>query len=128
MVTNVRTGDTAAMDTTRASDSDLRSAPLPVEVHFRGRPRDPSIARLAAERIGRTLARFRGRVASALVRVRDVNADRGGVDQLCSIELALAGGGRIYVTEQADRVERAIARLTPRVRRLLAERHRRRRT
>jgi hypothetical protein len=130
METKGRAGDTAAMSTTQAFEprsSAPQQEPLPVDVHFAGRARDPSLVRFAADRMARALARFRDRVTSARVRVRDVNGRRGGIDQLCSVELALAEGGRLYLTEQADRVERALARLAQRLRRVLAERRRRHR-
>ena len=127
-------GDTAAMEhSSKASPfvatalvADAASELLPVDVHFAGRERDPSLAGFAAVRIGKALARFHRRVKAVRVQVRDVNARRGGIDQLCSIEVALADGERLYLSEAAEHAGRALLRLTRRVRRLIADRRHRR--
>lgn len=79
-------------------------------------------------RIDRTLHRFHKRIANVLVRIQDVNGNRGGCDQKCSLEIVLIDGQRLYLSDLAETPRRGISRLLQRTRRLLQERrnHRRR--
>ncbi|MFN3243271.1 MAG: hypothetical protein ACE37K_17350 [Planctomycetota bacterium] len=106
--------------------------PLTIRVQFFGRVRSAAITRHAAARFERALDRFRSQVASLLVRVRDINGSRGGVDQQCSLELQLVDGQRMHFDALDERPEPAINRLARRARSLLSrrdrsKRHRRRR-
>lgn len=104
---------------------EVEVAPLPVDVRFGGRRRSSWVARFAAMLLDRALTRFRSRIDSATVRVRDVNGRRGGVDQHCSLELRLADGQRLHVEDLAETPKAALQRIVRRARRLLRE-HRRR--
>jgi putative sigma-54 modulation protein len=64
---------------------------------------------------------FPGQISRVVVRLRDLNGPRGGVDKLCRIEVYLAGAGEVIadgldaqfyaaVDLAADRVRRSIVR------------------
>jgi putative sigma-54 modulation protein len=64
---------------------------------------------------------FSGQISRVVVRLRDLNGPRGGVDKLCRIEVHLAGAGKVIadglhaglyaaVDLAADRVRRSIVR------------------
>ncbi len=106
------------------SNASAPTPPLPVEVRFAGRPRSHWLARFADLYLNRALHRFRHRVVHALLRVRDINGKRGGVDQQCSLELQLADGHGVFLRELAETPKAALVRLSRRAQRLLVDRHR----
>ena len=115
--------DSSAMTTSTSIDS-VAESPLTIRVQFFGRMRSARITKYAVEKFERTLDRFRGQVASLLVRVRDINGVRGGVDQQCSLELQLIDGGRVHFDARAERAEPALNRLARRARSLMSRRDR----
>lgn len=106
------------------SGSTPTAARLPVEVRFAGRPRSHWLARFVDLYLNRALQRFRPRLQHALLRVRDVNGKRGGVDQQCSLALQLVDGQGIFLRGMASTPKAGVVELTRRAQRLLADRRR----
>lgn len=125
METTDRRGDTGGMTTT-ASVQSSAARPMNIRVQFFGRPRSAAFAQRVGDKLERALARFRDRIDEVRVRVRDVNAARGGEDQQCSLELCLVEGPRVHVEARAASPFAALQRLTSKARRLLQRRSRRR--
>lgn len=118
-------GDITPMNTpAKAAVADDR--PISVQVNFFGRPRSKAVARFASARIRRALNRFQGMVSAAKVRIRDVNADRGGEDQQCSLELHLANGAHLHLSEVAPTPMQALRRIARRTKHVLQRRNRKR--
>lgn len=97
---------------------------LPVEVRFAGRPRSHWLARFADLYLNRALQRFRHRLVHALLRVRDINGARGGIDQQCSLALQLVDGQGVFLRELAATPKEGVVRLARRAQRVLVERRR----
>jgi hypothetical protein len=97
---------------------------LPVEVRFAGRPRSHWLARFADLYLNRALQRHRHRVVHALLRVRDVNGKRGGIDQQCSLALQLVDGQGLFLRELTATPKEAVIRLSRRAQRVLVDRRR----
>lgn len=97
---------------------------LPVEVRFAGRPRSHWLARFADLYLNRALQRFRHRVVHALLRVRDVNGKRGGVDQLQRQRALLVDGQGVFLRELAATPKEGVIRLSRRAQRVLVDRRR----
>lgn len=95
---------------------------LPVEVRFAGRPRSHWLARFADLYLNRALHRFHHRIVHVLLRVRDVNGKRGGVDQQCSLSLRLADGHGVFLRELAETPKAGVILLSRRAQRLLVDR------
>ncbi len=94
-------------------------------VHFLGRHRSRRLTDFAHRTLALALDRFAGRVRDVRVRIRDENAQRGGEDHRCSLEVRLADGGRLHLQAQAAEPESALHRLAHRAERLLRSRSRR---
>ncbi len=110
-----------------SADVQGASAPtprLPVEVRFAGRPRSHWLARFADLYLNRALQRHRHRVVHALLRVRDVNGKRGGIDQQCSLALQLVDGQGLFLRELTATPKEAVIRLSRRAQRVLVDRRR----
>lgn len=66
-------------------------------------PKTPDAAALrshATERLRRALQRLARLVQRAVVRLKDLNGPRGGVDKVCQIELVLPGQRPVVVVAQ----------------------------
>lgn len=61
-------------------------------------------------RLGFAFGRTQQLMRSVVVRLRDVNGPRGGVDKSCSVQLSLPGQTPVIVTERSHLIERAIDR------------------
>ncbi len=55
----------------------------------------------AARRIRFALGRFASRIGRVVVRISDINGERGGVDQCCHISAEVLPGGKV-VLQQID--------------------------
>lgn len=73
-------------------------------------------------RMAFALSRFADRVRALRVRLLDTNADRGGVDKQCLVEVSLEPRGKLIVTVDDSSVESAISRAADRAARLLDDR------
>ena len=76
-------------------------------------------------RLERGLGRIGGRIQRVVVRGEDVNGPRGGVDQLCRIEVALRGLAPIVVEKRAETLRQAFDRGVNAVKRALRRAHER---
>ena len=65
--------------------------------------RSARITKYAVEKFERTLDRFRGQVASLLVRVRDINGVRGGISSVRSSYSSSTAGGICGLTWRMGR-------------------------
>ena len=101
---------------------------MTIQVNFFGRRQSRAVATFARDLLARALGRFVALVRDVHVRVRDVNGRRGGVDQLCSLDVRLADGGHLYLSDLAGQPESALRRLARRSKRILQRRARRPRT
>jgi putative sigma-54 modulation protein len=104
-----------------------------MEIEVRLLETDPgdAIKSYAVRRIRFALGRFSSRVGRVVIRLSDINGDRGGVDQCCHIAADLVPAGKVVI-EQTDAdlftaVDRACDRLAQAFRREL-ERTREKRT
>ncbi len=120
-------GDRAAMNVTAPDDS-LATSTIHVRVNYFGRPRNNAFTRRVISKLEHALARFRDRIDEVRVRVRDVNAQRGGNDQECSLELCMVEGKRLHVSSRAATPFATLHDLTQKAKRLLEPRARRRRS
>jgi hypothetical protein len=82
------------------------------------------LARFADLYLNRALQRHRHRVVHALLRVRDVNGKRGGIDQQCSLALQLVDGQGLFLRELTATPKEAVIRLSRRAQRVLVDRRR----
>lgn len=71
------------------------------------------------ERMRRQFAKFALHIERAVVLFSDVNGPRGGVDQLCSVELALSGRPSVRAEERAATARAAFDRAAAAARRSL---------
>ncbi len=107
-----------------------------IHVRSRGFELTEALRAHAERRLLFALGRFGGRVQSVMLRIDDVNGQRGGADKRCQIAARLAPWGEVRVEEMdgdlyaaisraADRLDRAVARETERRRemRLYPETH-----
>ena len=60
------------------------------------------------ERLRTALSRYGDDVRSAVMRLRDVNGPRGGVDVRCHLAVATYGGVNVLIDERGDSVRAAI--------------------
>lgn len=59
-------------------------------------------------RLGFALGRFEGRILTVHARVTDQNGPKGGIDQLCRLEVRLRGVAPIFIEERAAGAVEAI--------------------
>ena len=95
---------------------------MDILVQFFGRRRSTRVAEFARRTLEHALDRFAGRVRDIRVRIRDENAQRGGQDHRCSLELRLVDGGRLHLHDIADGPEPALHTLARRANRMLGRR------
>ncbi|MEM6329677.1 MAG: hypothetical protein AAF790_05450 [Planctomycetota bacterium] len=76
----------------------------------------------AREQVEATLARYREAIRDVVVRVRDQNGPRGGVDQRCVVRVALLGAPDVVVREQRAEPLVALSSALKRARRNIGER------
>lgn len=61
-----------------------------------------------ARRLGFAFKRSQHTIRNMVVRLRDENGPRGGVDKICSVQLSLPGQAPVIVSERSSQIERAI--------------------
>jgi ribosome-associated translation inhibitor RaiA len=71
---------------------------------------EPRLREHVGRRLERTLGRIGGRIQRVTARCSDVNGPRGGVDQLCRIELSLRGLPSLVVEKRAETARQAFDR------------------
>lgn len=59
-------------------------------------------------RLGFAFNRSRHAIGNLIVRLRDENGPRGGIDKSCSVQLSLPGQAPVIVSERSSEIERAI--------------------
>ncbi len=87
----------------------------------------PAELELARRRIQFALTRFADRLRRVRVRIVDINADRGGLDKRCHIELDLSPRGKLRVEATDLSAEAAVSLAADRAARRLKEEIERRR-
>jgi hypothetical protein len=92
----------------------------PLRLHVRGVDVSPEFPERARALLGRRLGRFGTHIERAVVRVKNLNGKRGGVDTLCRIELTVAGRRSVFVEERALDADQALARAAASVARAMA--------
>ncbi len=60
------------------------------------------------------LDRFERRIARVVVRVRDINGPRGGIDKECHVAVKLASAGELFVEERGDDLRAVVAKAADR--------------
>ena len=96
-------------------------------IHHPGLSVPPSLSARIEQHLRFALRRFAHRVASATVRIRDLNGPRGGIDKELRVRLDLSGARAVQVVERcadllagasaaARRVSRVVARAIARAR------------
>lgn len=76
--------------------------------HAEGVQRSQALEQHVRERLGRLERRYADRVTRIRVFLKDVNADKGGVDKVCTMEARPAGHDPIAVEAQDDDLYRAV--------------------
>lgn len=71
-------------------------------------PTSPALADQIRRKIAAGLGRFHNKVSGVIVRIKDLNGERGGVDKQCSIHAHLPGFGSIDVEERQDNYYAAV--------------------
>ena len=74
------------------------------------------------------LGRFSSRIRRVIVRLQDLNGQRGGLDKRCHIEAQLSGRGLLVVDVRDMELESAVARAAERIRRRIRDELSKRRT
>jgi len=73
-----------------------------------GVDRSPALENHVRERLQRVEHRFGGRVTRILVFLKDVNADKGGVDKVCKMEARPAGRNPVAVEARREDLYAAV--------------------
>lgn len=94
---------------------------MDILVSFQDCQPSEQVASKARTTVRNALDRFAQRIREVRVKIRDQNAQKGGVDQRCSLSLAVHGQGELHLHETADNPEGAVHRLAKRAARLLRE-------
>jgi hypothetical protein len=94
--------------------------PLSILVLFQNRSPSEELAWFARRTLGFALDRFRARIADVALRVRDENGSKGGVDQHCSLQVkVVGGGGDVFLQDVDASAEKCVHRLAKRAVRAL---------
>lgn len=91
-------------------------------------PLAPAQRRLVEQRVRDATRRMAHLVRRAVVRLRDVNGPKGGVDQQCLIELSPEQGDTLVVLQRAGHWRASFEKALDRVVQNLQRQHRLRRT
>lgn len=92
-----------------------------IVVSFHDRPASESLAWTARRAVANALDRFASRIRSITVKIRDENGQKGGVDQHCSIAVAVADGREFHLHDTDASPESALHRLAGRAARLVRD-------
>ena len=96
---------------------------MEIRVRFIGIPSKDSTARDVRRRVSFALDRVAPSIRSVTVALRDENGPRGGIDQRCTVHIALRAGGRPVVVSALDAsTGRAVAKALSRARARLQRR------
>lgn len=82
----------------------------------------PEMANRFAERIKATLGRYGSAIREVAVQLRDENGPRGGEDQSCVVQVALAGAPDVVVRQRGEQPLATLSSALKRVRRSIGER------
>lgn len=80
-----------------------------IEIHTRGIRTQDDLHDFIERRVGFALDRMEKRIDQVVVRMKDVNGPRGGVDKVCKIEIDLRPRGRLVVEERDSDIHAAAA-------------------
>lgn len=94
---------------------------MDIFVSFQDCSPSEQIASKARTTLRAALDRFAARIREVRVKIRDQNAQKGGIDQRCTLSLAVHGQGELHLHETADSPDGAVHRLAKRAARLLRE-------
>jgi ribosome-associated translation inhibitor RaiA len=97
----------------------------PFPIATSGALSQPRLREHVKQRLERALGRIGGRIQRVTTRCSDVNGPRGGVDQLCRVELALRGLPPIVVEKRAETARQAFDRAVNAAKRALRRTHER---
>ncbi len=75
----------------------------------------PSVAEFIERRLGFALGRFASRVIRVVVRLRDINGPRGGIDQQCRIAATVTPSAHKTAEGRGASVEAAICQAAERI-------------
>lgn len=92
-----------------------------IVVSFHDRPASEHLAWVARRTVANALDRFASRIRAITVKIRDENGDKGGVDQHCSLAVAVVSGREFHLHDKDSSAEGAVHRLAKRASRLLRE-------
>jgi len=63
-------------------------------------PTSPALLARVGAKVSRAVGRFGDRIGEVVVRIRDLNADKGGIDKQCLIVAKVPGGRPVVVEER----------------------------
>ena len=95
---------------------------MDIGVSFQDRHPSESLALHARRAVQQALDRFAPRIRDILVRIRDENGPKGGVDQHCSLSLRTDHGPELHLHETDSSAESAVRRLAGRAARMVRDR------
>lgn len=93
-----------------------------IQIHAKDFPMTDALREHVVRRLTYALNHGQDVLSRAVVRLSDVNGNRGGVDKSCSIELRLKGAADVIVEDVQDDLYVAIDRASERTGRLLDRR------
>lgn len=100
---------------------------LNILISFQDRRPCEQVAWVARRAIEHALDRFAQRIRDVTVKIRDENAQKGGIDQHCSLSLRVHGGREFHLHDIDSSPQNALHRLAARAARLVKATTRRRR-
>ena len=83
---------------------------MKTEIILQGLESTTTVRDYVVRRLSFAFGRTQQLMHSVVVRLRDINGPRGGVDKSCSVQLSLPGQTPVIVTERSHLIERAIDR------------------
>jgi putative sigma-54 modulation protein len=93
-----------------------------IVVSFQDRSPSERLALYARTALAQALDRFDDRIRDVMVRIRDENGPKGGLDQHCSLAVRADAGIELHLHDTDSSAEAALRRLGGRAARMIRER------